>query len=705
MLVFFAVQKNLRDTYPKIITVPVQSYYVLNDLGLDPLAKNFISPEKNVSLIVVSHPRFVHTKDSVAFIRKLESMTEAAWKTVGLEGSDLTWVMSGVASAEVENKNNLQIVNILIMAGSLPLAFLVLALGLSCPTFIIIVLLGFPASTFVSFLVMHFVSSSLETPSFTPLVLMIIGLILEMANSTIFCKDFLRARKSGASPFMSMKYSLQSAGIVAFTTGLVLCVMFLALSFLHYTPYLAVSIAGMVCSIIASASSITLTPALLLCLGDSLLDLNDKIERKVTALSNNVKKMVGMPIKEAQEESNVPEEKSLEMVESKEGQDEYRTSPEDKSPRDLESFEVAVSKTRPIFPPEEGERMTKNRFWGAVGKTLSYPKRRQLLVVGLGLLPLLIISIFAFYLKGTARVTFLLPAKGTNLEILNLGAEAFKSKSYLYRYRIIFTVDDPKYYPNGIMSEEAFAVSQGAYLELASKVPKFNIKQIISPLLLDGQMIPYSAYLDPAQSTGITTLGFLKGNFIGTNGKSIQSMAYPDVSPDSEEGRAWTRLARKVLKEYGEKNHMNIYLEGFGCATLDTLNKAIKTVPILGVFACVAIFFITSVTLYNFMAGLLTSISLGLSIATAYGFASLIYRFGILQWTGLSIFAKLGEVHWIPILICLPGMVALGLSSSLYMSVKAIESHKEGASDEEASRRYVTGHENFCACLHCWIKI
>lgn len=678
-----------------MVTVPVQSYYVLNDLGLDALAKNFISPEKNVSLIVVSHPRFVHTKDSVAFIHKLESMTKEAWKTVGLEGSDLTWGMSGVASAEVENKDSLQRGNMIIFLVSLPLSFLFLALGLSCPTFIVIVLLGFPPSTFVSFLVMHFVSTAMEAPSFTPLVLMLISMILEIANATVFCKDFLRARRSGASAFMSMKYSLQSAGIVAFTSGIVLFFIFLVMSFLNYIPYLTVSIAGMVCSIIASASSITLTPALLLCLGDYLIDLNGKLEQRVSALSKKVKKLLGFQVEKAGEGSTIPEMKTLEMVESKEGQNKNRPMSDNDSPRDLESSESSeVSSNKgPIFPPEEGERMVEKRFWGALGRTLSFPKRKQLLVFALGILPLLTISIFTIYLKGTASVHFLLPAKGTNLNVLNLGAEAFKSKSYLYRYRVIFTVDDPKYYPDGIVSEEGFNAAQGAFLELVNKLPKFNINQIVSPLLLEGQMIPHTVYLDPAQSSGITTFGFLKGNFIGTNGKSIQSMVYPDISPDSDEGRAWTRLARKVLKEYGEKNHINIYLEGFGCATLDTLNKAIKTVPILGIFSCVAIFFITSFTLYNFMAGLLTSISLALSIATAYGFAALVYRFGILQWTGLTIFSKFGEVHWIPLLICLPGMVAVGLSSSLYMSVKALESHREGASDEEASKRYVTNNE------------
>lgn len=617
----------------------------------------------------------------------LYHITNQAWETMGLQSTDLTWESAGAAAAEVENKNSLLISNLIILGASLPLAFMTLAGLLGCPMFVFLVILGFPPSTFVAFMVMHFVSAKMETPSFTPLLLMCVGLILQMANAILLCRDWLRARRAGLCAFNSMSYVLQSAGIVAFTTSAVLVIMFSTMSFLHYTPYLAISIGGMVCSAIAGAASLTLTPALLLCMGDYLMACNKKVDDNMSVLKDHVKKKLGMNVDGRGAPTSLPdnsEEKSYELTEVQDGNLE---PPMESSPRDPESSEVAASPSRLAFAPEETEKMMKNKFWGGLAGMLSYPKSRQVLCVGLVVLPLLAISIFSIHMKGTANIKFLLPAHGEGMAALAKGSKAFKSNSYFYRYRIIFTADDTKYYPNGMLSEEGFATAQGLFQELLQKVPKFNINQILSPALLDGQFIPAASYADPAQTTGITVLNLLKGRYISANGKAMQANAYPDIHPDSEEGRAWTIQARQILKDYGRDKHIDIRLEGFGCSSMDTMTKAMATVPILGAVGFVAAFLVACLTLYNVTAALVTTLSVALSVATAYGFVTLVYQYGILKGMGPELVGKYGEVHWIPILICLPGMLAVGLNSSLYMAVKAIESHKEGASDQEALTR------------------
>lgn len=646
-----------------------------------------MSADKNVTLIIISHPRFEHTKDSEKFMHKLSSITNNAWQTMGLQLTDLKWECAGAAAAEVENKDSLLVSNLIILGGSLPLAFLTLACFLGCPMFVFLVILGFPPSTFVAFMVMHFVSAKMETPSFTPLLLMTVGLILQMANATLLCRDWLRARRAGLSAFHSMKYALQSAGIVVLTTSIVLIIMFSSMSFLHYTPYRAISIGGMVCSFIAGAASLTLTPALLLCMGDYLTNCNEKAGDKVSVLKDQVKRTLGMNVEERGAPMTLAdnaEEKSYEMTEVGDGNVE---PPMESSPRDPEFFEAAASKSGPAFAPEETEKMMKSKFWGGLAGMLSYSKSRGLLVTGLVVLPLFAISMFSIGMKGTASVRFLLPAHGDAMAALAKGSKAFKSNSYFYRYRIILTADDPKYYPNGMLSEEGFAAAQGVFQELLQSVPKLNINQFLSPALFDGKFIPIASYSDPAQTTGITVLNLLKGRYISANGKAMQANVYPDVHPDGEDGRAWTIKTRHILKDYGRDKHIDIHLEGFGCSSMDTMTKGMATVPILGAVACIAMFFVACVTMYNFMAALITSLTLALSIATAYGFVTLVYQYGILRGIGPELLGKYGEVHWIPIFICLPGMVAIGLNNGLYMAVKAIESHKQGASDQEASTR------------------
>jgi RND superfamily putative drug exporter len=169
-----------------------------------------------------------------------------------------------------------------------------------------------------------------------------------------------------------------------------------------------------------------------------------------------------------------------------------------------------------------------------------------------------------------------------------------------------------------------------------------------------------------------------------------------NFDPVSPKGKEWLLSARATLRRIqSEGMNYNFYLSGIAADTHDTITAVYDAFPLMISITGGLVLLFVGIAFKSIIIPIRSVLTIALTIIFVYGFATLVYQYGILNWIhlpGLSSEPSQALVSLIPI-IAFSIVVGVALDYDIFLLVRVREFRLSAHSTNESIARglYKTG--------------
>jgi len=212
--------------------------------------------------------------------------------------------------------------------------------------------------------------------------------------------------------------------------------------------------------------------------------------------------------------------------------------------------------------------------------------------------------------------------------------------------------------------------------------------------VLSGIMIPYSVYETSMLCEYITqaifstqcpvqamrTLSFLSNQTCSKSHEATYVIAALKVDPFSSEGIEWLNSARSVINTLVSlHNHtFDVYILGGAAIEYDAVTAVYASFPNMVCLTMLVVFIFMGVSFLSVGSPVRSVFSIGVTLAFVYGFAVLVYQYGILNWMNIRGLSYVGEISFLPPLVAFTICVGLGLDYDVFLTTRIVEYRMAG---------------------------
>lgn len=155
--------------------------------------------------------------------------------------------------------------------------------------------------------------------------------------------------------------------------------------------------------------------------------------------------------------------------------------------------------------------------------------------------------------------------------------------------------------------------------------------------------------------------------------------------PTSEKGREWYyKLVDELFPRFRRDYNVQVYLYGYGADTHDAITFASETLPKIAAIVVAILFIAVSVAFGSLVMPLRCVMTVGVSVATTYGLANLVYVKNMLGFLKMGGLHGTGAIAWVIPLSAFLIVVGVSLNYDLITVVRVLEYRWKGLASDTA---------------------
>jgi RND superfamily putative drug exporter len=498
---------------------------------------------------------------------------------------------------------------------SLPLAFLVLAYILRSLRLMLLPVICIGTSIVITFGIMYFVAILVPVVAFTPSLMMSILVAMSFDYSLFLLSRYREDLFSGAEHHKAVEVMLSSAGHTILVSGITLAGTFMGLGILPLVMLRTLGLGSAISIIVTLLVNISLTPALLFIFNKFF-------------------------------------------------------------PRCVEPFYICGRQFTFGARLEESKMLINDKvhgiksrsFWYKLSKfTTTFPWNIAIIVVIVGC-----VVPFALHSTNYKKTDSFDVALPRHYELTDVYNNMVREFGYGTVYPYVLLMEPRKNL--SAMSDEFFTTVQDLLAEL-SQVPKTEASNIVSLPFAMGANISYDAVRKCMDESSIECIYYQYAVQTMVSENRTAMLAYVALSwdPMSQDGFAWLDSAREVLKRNSEKTGATFYFTGVCSDSLDAVRYVYSAFPIMGAVTCGVVLLFVGIAFRSVFIPLRAILTIMLTLAFVFGFATLTYQYDIFKWTHWEGLIAFGSLSWIPPLVCFSIIVGIGLDYDIFLITRIQE--------------------------------
>eukprot|EP00298_Acanthocystis_sp_HF-20_P015375 c21121_g1_i1.p1 GENE.c21121_g1_i1~~c21121_g1_i1.p1 ORF type:complete len:819 (+),score=310.55 c21121_g1_i1:31-2487(+) len=632
--VTFAVnlQKRIKQcsSYGALIGGTIVNYYFLNEAQLYTIAKSFIS--RNDSMIFVCNLNLTSGQDEKLRDCIIDIASDLSRDLPSSFRTRVTGELVFYKDIQDGAQKDLEKVDGI----ALPLALIVLAYVLRSVRLVLVPLISIVVSVVASFAMMYPISLGIAVISVTPSLMMSLVVALSIDYSLFVFSRFSEELKGGRNGVDAMDMSIRTAGETILVSGTTLCICFLGLTLLPLTLLQTMGI-GAGCSVACSMLvSLNLLPTVVFIFpnffGGALTNDLRNLYHKLLNVSSNVSRRFSRRATER----------------------------------------TPLTRLQMRDPTEATATLKRSHWYKLTRFTIKY-RVLVFLVLLLSLGPFLYLSL---NLQTSVEITLSVPRS-----VPSVDAETYIGKSFGEGVLapITLLLD---YGNKNVLSQEFFDEAHKVLKEIL-KVPNTKITNLQGLLVFNGSFIEYSQL---SNSTGelATTLEYFESIYTNQDYKDPPNAQFVtiilDLDPYSSDGVNWLKNARTTINALNST--ISVYIGGGVGGQIDAIDEVYALLPVeMGVTASI-VFILMAAAFRSFIVPLRSIFSIVLTISWTYGFATLIYNYGILSWLDWEALGRYDGISWFCPVMCFSILTGFGLDYDIFLLTRIVEFRSEGFTEE-----------------------
>eukprot|EP01060_Flectonema_neradi_P011544 TRINITY_DN18595_c0_g1_i1.p1 TRINITY_DN18595_c0_g1~~TRINITY_DN18595_c0_g1_i1.p1 ORF type:complete len:904 (+),score=124.20 TRINITY_DN18595_c0_g1_i1:135-2846(+) len=168
---------------------------------------------------------------------------------------------------------------------------------------------------------------------------------------------------------------------------------------------------------------------------------------------------------------------------------------------------------------------------------------------------------------------------------------------------------------------------------------------------------------------------------VPTKAKGMWFRYTPQFAPMGKDGEDWLKTARDLASQYPtEADPIEIFFVGEPADAIDAVNGVDDDFPtMIGITTAVVLVFV-GVSFKSLFIPLRSVFTIGLTVVWVYGFATLTYEHGALEWTHFEGFDSTHAIVYIIPLMSFSIVVGIGLDYDIFLITRIVEYRRAGYS-------------------------
>eukprot|EP00549_Striatella_unipunctata_P026576 CAMPEP_0118705488 /NCGR_PEP_ID=MMETSP0800-20121206/19895_1 /TAXON_ID=210618 ORGANISM="Striatella unipunctata, Strain CCMP2910" /NCGR_SAMPLE_ID=MMETSP0800 /ASSEMBLY_ACC=CAM_ASM_000638 /LENGTH=372 /DNA_ID=CAMNT_0006607647 /DNA_START=180 /DNA_END=1298 /DNA_ORIENTATION=- len=153
------------------------------------------------------------------------------------------------------------------------------------------------------------------------------------------------------------------------------------------------------------------------------------------------------------------------------------------------------------------------------------------------------------------------------------------------------------------------------------------------------------------------------------------------VDPFTDEGIGWLLSARDAIakmEQKGELRGYQVFIDGNAGTGYDAVQVVFDSFPHVVAVTLGVVFLLMGFFFKSIVVPIRSVVSICLTLAFVFGFMVLLYRYKILNWTGMHMFVGDGEVSWLTPIMSFSIIVGLALDYDVFLISRILEFRKQG---------------------------
>jgi len=645
----FAYAKKHSDSYE----IDFQSYYTLVRSNFPDSAAALLNAPKEPSAVKTATIISMSASCSYSSDEALDlaDFVKAEVKRLRPKDDKEEMTMTGVAtflgpmisSAE----NDLGRVDAVV----LPLAMLVLALIVKSMRLMLVAISCTACSACLSFAIMYLVTFLIEVNSVVPTLMMSILIAMNIDYSLFLMSRYREARECGESHEKATTTSMGSAGHTILVSGSTLIISFFGLLFFPLDLLISLGLGCALSMMCTLAISLTLTPSLLMTFPAFFAKALDPW-------------CFGKCAKGNREPAGAAYSQDIGAAHS----------------QDMGYLQ------EPLYGNQKKQKDDQPTCWYKFGdRILTMPYNIILIVLIVGF-----VVPFAIHANVITTDSMDLNLPRDLDQTAALGRlESLYGPGLLYPFRMLIVA------PSGI-SADSKEFYQTAH-DMIEGIPKYNgvtgltTEDFTGLVYAEGKKVMQpvvQACVGIKQAGNVKVcraLQYAYDSYLNTPKTAQWVMVTPTVDPLDRGGSEWLQSFRAAIDnaEYDHPGY-KIHLAGMAVDSMDAIDIMFDLFPNVIISTCAVVLVLMGFAFRSVLIPIRAVFTIGVTLSWVYGFASLTYTNGVLEWTHIPGFQPIGALIWMIPLITFSIIVGIGLDYDIFLLTRVREYWLEGYSPRDA---------------------
>eukprot|EP00164_Ancoracysta_twista_P000151 GFYU01000222.1.p1 GENE.GFYU01000222.1~~GFYU01000222.1.p1 ORF type:complete len:843 (+),score=247.73 GFYU01000222.1:254-2782(+) len=540
-----------------------------------------------------------------------------------------------------------------------PIAMLVLAIILQSFRMMIIPLLTIATSFVCSFMIMYPVALNRTVVAFCPSVMMSALMAMSIDYSLFLLTRYREEILGGRSNDQSVVSMVESAGHTILVSGTALSLCFLGLVLFPLDLLSSVGLGAAIAVMITLMVNMTLAPAILLIFPKFFTTFLEPATWPAT-----VRSWFGGPPVESQRRKDSGAERLL--VE------------QERVWLDTDPIDMADTERQTSLDEDDREMM--NSSWYKLGLlAIKYPLPVLAVVVAITI-PF---SLYSFTFKETADMNLAVPRDSEAVKTSKALSEVFPV-GLIMPYKLLVVPHN-----STVLDESFFGRTRTTIMDLLhhTDLQPGDVQSIMYSKVQPE--IPVWMVEDARNYTGdLPQLLALKYMYYGLVTQPEPTATYIGITlgfePTSSQGQTWLDAARDIIAKAEERTGDKYFLAAGAGPTLDAIDKVYSLFPLMIGVTLGVVFILVAVMFQSVFAPLRSVVTISITLMIVFGFASLTYEYGVLEFMGADQLSKVGALNWITPVMSFSVLCGLALDYDVFLMARVVEFRDLGYSDNSA---------------------
>ena len=196
------------------------------------------------------------------------------------------------------------------------------------------------------------------------------------------------------------------------------------------------------------------------------------------------------------------------------------------------------------------------------------------------------------------------------------------------------------------------------------------------------ESIPHNNKTKPCMTNILLACSFMDN---ATDATAMWFRYTPHFAPMGKDGEDWLKAARKLADEYPTpEDPIEIYFIGEPADAIDAVTGVDDDFPMMVCITTGVVLLFVGLSFRSLFIPLRSVFTIGLTVIWVYGFATLTYQHGALEWTQFSGFDNTHAIVYIIPLMSFSIVVGIGLDYDIFLITRIVEFRRAGYETNDA---------------------